>query len=232
MTLEKLIEKNEVFSSLNRSEIRMLVDNAKSKPLTKNEWLVYAGDIWSYIFLVGRGRIVALKESREGRVLNVMTLEAGEIFWGFSFFKDGAPMPVSLRAVENCLVYLWHRDDILPLIRRNGMFSWNLSRLMVERMQVASDLVEGLAFRHVTGRLAKMLLDRYKGNREETIARNFTLDDVAAQIGSTREMVCRVLYKFADTGAIQINRTELKIKNLSLLESEAGFIDDESKKIE
>ena len=103
---------------------------------------------------------------------------------------------------------------------------------MVERMQVASDLVEGLAFRHVTGRLAKMLLDRYKGNREETIARNFTLHDVAAQIGSTREMVCRVLYKFADTGAIQINRTELKIKNLSLLESEAGFIDDESKKIE
>jgi hypothetical protein len=46
-----------------------------------------------------------------------------------------------------------------------------------------------------------------------------TLDEMAARIGSTREMVCRHLYQFADQGVIQINRTELKILDQALLKN-------------
>ncbi len=227
MKLEELLRKNELFSLLHPAELKKLADMAVPRHLKKGDWLVYAGDEWAYLFIVAKGNIVALKESRAGRVLILLNFGPGEIFWGFSFFRGGTPMPVSLKSVEDTTVYLWPRKQLLPFLQSNGEMSWQLSCLMVERMQFASDLVEGLAFHPVTGRLAKLLLERFGENTGEALVRDFTLDDVAAQIGSTREMVCRILYKFADVGALQINRTELRIKDRSFLVHAAGFNGDE-----
>jgi CRP-like cAMP-binding protein len=91
--------------------------------------------------------------------------------------------------------------------------SWELSRLMVKRMQRASDIVENLAFHTVTGRLARLLLNRYRDAGHAPVARDLTLDEMAARIGSTREMVCRALYSFADDRMIQITRTEFIFTN-------------------
>jgi CRP-like cAMP-binding protein len=85
-------------------------------------------------------------------------------------------------------------------------------------MLMASDLVEGLAFQPVVGRLAKWLLDRHQETAKKYIARDTTLDEMAAQIGTTREVVCRLLYRFAEEGAVEISRTELMICNSNLLE--------------
>ena len=225
MEIGELLKSSEVFASLQMRDLNRLRELAVRRSLRKDEWLVFAGDHWSNLFLVAEGNIVALKESREGRVLILLTMGVGEIFWGFSFFKPGTPMPVSLKATENSIIYMWQRDHLLPLLKKNGELSWNLACLMVERMQFASDLVEGLAFQPVTGRLARLLLERFELKTENTLVRDFTLDDVAAQIGSTREMVCRILYKFADIGALQINRTELRLQDRTILEHAAGVND-------
>ena len=78
------------------------------------------------------------------------------------------------------------------------------------------------AFQPTTGRLAKVLLDHYGDAVGDYVARDMTLDEMAARIGSTREMVCRHLYHFADQGAILINRTEFKITDQDLLKVLAG----------
>jgi CRP-like cAMP-binding protein len=104
----------------------------------------------------------------------------------------------------------------------NGQFTWDLAQLMVERMMLASQILEELAFQPVAGRLAHLLLDQFKDQSGDILSRDLTLDDMAARIGSTREMVCRHLYHFADKGVIEINRTEFKITDRSTLELMAG----------
>ena len=91
---------------------------------------------------------------------------------------------------------------------------------MIRRMQLASEIVEELAFHPVMSRLAGFLLDISGNTEEEYIARDITLDEMAARIGTTREMVCRHLYRFAENGAIDINRTEFRITNRSFLEDQ------------
>ncbi|MFH1632697.1 MAG: hypothetical protein ABIG63_01610 [Chloroflexota bacterium] len=49
--------------------------------------------------------------------------------------------------------------------------SWELSRLMVKRMQRASDIVEDLAFHSVTSRLAHLLLGGYQATSDIPVAR-------------------------------------------------------------
>jgi DNA-binding transcriptional regulator LsrR (DeoR family) len=67
-----------------------------------------------------------------------------------------------------------------------------------------------------------VLLEQYGNTGGDFVARDLTLDEMAARIGSTREMVCRHLYHFADQGIIQINRTEIKINDLDYLKGITG----------
>jgi hypothetical protein len=90
-------------------------------------------------------------------------------------------------------------------------------------MQMASDVVEELAFQPVVNRLAGLLLEIFADAEGEFVSRELTLDDMAAHIGTTREMVCRHLYRFAEHGAIEISRTELKINDREMLQAQAGM---------
>ncbi len=211
-----------LFQDFNSAEIDRLMDLSFVKTYPKGQWVTHYGSQWSYLFVVEEGQITGLKESIEGRSLVVHVLTEGEVFWGLGFFKEGIGMPVALVADEKSQLRLWKRDSLLPILMEDGRLSWRLTQLMVERMLVASQIVEELAFQPVAGRLALLLLEQFEDQSGDTMTRDLTLDDMAARIGSTREMVCRHLYHFADKGAIEINRTEFKITDRSTLEFMAG----------
>jgi CRP-like cAMP-binding protein len=164
------------------------------------------------------GDITAMKESREGRSLIVTSIQPGEIFFGLAFFCADMPMIVALVANENSRLHLWSRESLVPVLQQNGRVTWELSCSLVQRMQRASDIVEELAFQPVTGRLARLLLEQYGDAVGDYMAREMTLDEMAARIGSTREMVCRQLSRFADQQAISISRTEFMITDQGKLE--------------
>ncbi|HEY5729259.1 MAG TPA: Crp/Fnr family transcriptional regulator [Anaerolineales bacterium] len=163
--------------------------------------------------------MTAIKESPEGRSLTLATFDEGEIFWGLAFFIEDAPMPATLMATAECELMLWHRDNIMPFIMSDGNFSWELSRLAIQRAQFASEIVEQLAFQPLTERVARLLLEQYPANKS-VVPRHLTLDEIASRVGTTREIVCRILYRFAERGAIQINRTDFTFLNRSLLEEQ------------
>jgi len=220
--LERLLAQNPVFASLNAAERDVVMSQAVHKRLSKGDAIAYYGDVWPYLFAVEKGAIHGLKESREGRSLIIIELGPGELFWGLAFFDEGAPMPVMLQAQRASSVWVWRQEWLLPILWGNGRFSWELSRLMVRRMQRASDMVEELAFQPVRGRLARLLLGHFGDEAvDEFVARDLTLDEMAAHVGTKREMVCRLLYQFADEVAIEINRTEFMIADRVKLEASA-----------
>jgi CRP-like cAMP-binding protein len=206
--VEKLLQTNTVFACISPSDLKELTRLASGHSYQKDEKVILHGDVWPYLFLVGEGSMDAVKESPEGRNLLVTTFPKGQIFWGLAFFQDDAPMPVTLQAHEPSRLYLWPRDMVMPILIRNGRAAWELCRLMAVRMQHASGILDGLAFQSVAGRLARLLLDNFEMAGESSISRHLTLDEMAARVGSTREMVCRALYSFSDKNLIEVTRTE------------------------
>jgi len=216
METKELFNQNPVFAGLSDGERDGLLKQASSRKNQKGEYLTHAGDIWPYLFFLAEGSISAVKESSEGRSLVAISFKPGEIFWGVSFFHPELPMPVALRVDAPSRTHLWSREQLLPVLLGNGSISWELSRLMVSRMLRASEIVEELAFQPLTGRVARLLLENFPAD-QGTAARHLTLDEMAARVGTTREMVCRILYRFAEQGAIQINRTEFIFTDRKLL---------------
>jgi CRP/FNR family transcriptional regulator len=217
-TLEEWLRTHPILSSLGARERERLVGQALVRELLKGEVLALQGDIWPYLFLVGKGQINAAKASSEGRSLLVATFGAGELFWGPAFFQEGAMLPATLEAHARTRLYLWSRQELEPLLVAQGRILWALCSLMIERMQLASTVVEGLAFQPVAGRLARLLVAFSAGREAEPIPRSLTLDEIASRIGTTREVVCRFLHRFADEGLIDITRTEFVVHDQGRLE--------------
>ena len=210
---EDIISNHPLFSQLDLHGLSTVIHTAVVRSLDANEFLVNQGFAWPHLFLVLEGEIHAVKESQEGRVLIATSIHQGEVFWGLGFFIENARMPVALQAKSASRILTWGRESLMPIIRANGAVSWSICQMMIKRMQVASEVVEELAFQPVVSRLAGLLLDVFGEAEGEFVSRELTLDDMAAHIGTTREMVCRHLYRFAENGAIEISRTELKINN-------------------
>jgi len=213
MKIKELLRQNSIFYGLPERELDRLLQGAMLRQYKKGECLTYAGDLWPYLFYLAEGSISAVKESSEGRSFVAISFQPGEVFWGVSFFHPELPMPVALKVDLPSRLYLWSREQLLPVLLENGQVAWELSRLMVKRMLRASEIVEELAFQPVAGRLARLLIEYPGGAPSGPTARSLTLDDMAARIGSTREMVCRFLQRFADEDLIKITRTEFEITN-------------------
>ncbi|MGB9800295.1 MAG: Crp/Fnr family transcriptional regulator [Thermanaerothrix sp.] len=196
------------FEPLSEQERAFLAQHALVRRLSREEHLATQGDCWPYLFLILEGEIEAIKISTEGRPLIVTTFVPGDIFWGPAFFEADLPLPVSLEANQPTMVVVWSRSTLEPLLAKGGI-GWALARLMLRYMLRANVLLERLAFQPVTARLARLLLEHFQSTEGPAIPRILTLDDMAARIGTTREVACRTLYYLADRKIIDVTRTEL-----------------------
>lgn len=208
MDFEQALAGADIFAHCSSDQIRNLIALGVPRNFSAGEWIVYQGDIWPYLFFIARGEVIAVKESFEGRRLILETLGEQEIFWGLAFFLAEEPMPASLRASRECTLILWSQERLSPWLLRDGRLSWELARLILRRASKASAIVDDLAFQPVAGRLAKLLVERFGDLRQERVSRSMTLDEMAAHIGTTREVVCRILQRFSNQGLIEITRTD------------------------
>ena len=98
--LAALLQENPVFSALGADDRELMIQQARRHTYSRDETITLYGDVWSYLFLVGEGKVEALKESSDGRSLHVTCFGKGELFWGLSLFHEYAPMPLTLQARE------------------------------------------------------------------------------------------------------------------------------------
>ena len=220
--LKEWLVKHPVLKTLDEPGYSTFLAHAVRRDLQKGEALALQGDIWPYLLLVAEGEVDAVKMSSEGRSLVVTTFSAGDLFWGPAFFQKDAPLLATLETHFPTCIYLWPRHRIESVFIANGRMSWELCCLMIQRMQRASAIVEELAFQPIARRLASHLLGHFESAGNDSIRRHLTLDEMAARVGTTREMVCRALYIFADNKFINITRTEFVLTDRAGLAKIAG----------
>lgn len=213
----QLLNQVPVFSVLSKNNRKLLEQEAILKRYKKSELITVEGDTWPYFFLLMNGSVNAIKSSAEGRNLVVTSFGKGDIFWGLAFFFENLTMPVSLEVVEDASLMMWEAERLIPILKGEGESSWELTKLMVNKMTRASAILEEMTFQPVAGRLAKLLIETARDQHDRPVTRSLTLDEMAARIGSTREMVCRFLHRFADDGVIDITRTEFKVTDAKKL---------------
>ncbi len=210
--LEEFISDKLVYRRFTEEQKRVLIEKAIKVNLKKGEVISLTGNQYPYAIVVVKGLIYANKDSAEGRSLTLKSFTTGDTFWGHAVFRDN-PTPSTLISFKPSEIYQWHRDDILPILLDNKEALWDLCILLSQRTIEVNQTIEEMVFNPVVNRLARLLVGEFKSVDEESIRRNMTLDEMAAKIGSTREVVCRLLYRLSDENLIQVDRTKFILIN-------------------
>lgn len=210
--LDDLFTTAQVFRKLSPLEQRELHSTAIYKTYNKGDVITLNGYMWPYVIIIENGLIYAQKDS-DGKSLTVRSFTNGDVFWGHALFGNYVT-PTTLYAFVDSTIYQWTSNDILPIILNNNEALWDLCLQLNQRLIEASKQIEEIAFSPVVNRLAKLLLEQFNSSENQSlIDRKMTLDEMAAKIGTTREVVCRLLYRFSDRNLIQVDRTKFILVN-------------------
>ena len=215
--LPKDLAKDEVFSHLSARDHEKLARLAFSKKYQKGQYICMQEDIWERALYIKSGKLGWVMLSPDGKRQVVFRMGAGRVVWGHSLF-DGKPMPAALEVMEDCEVYIWEGDAIMPILSRNVDAVWAITRILVATMRKVRDVVYGFAFHPVAGRMAHFLLNHYKDIDGQIAPRDLTLDEMAQTIGTTRELVSKTLHQFAGEGMIKVSRVEITFTDRRKLE--------------
>ena len=218
MTLQVCCANAPVFGRLPPKEIQSLAAQTAPKKLQAGEFLCYQGDVWPYAVFLLRGELRWALLSLSGREQVLFRVTAGRPFLAHSLF-DGLPMPASLSAVKSSQVCLWSAELISPLMTRYPEMLWEVIREQVGVMRRARELIYGLAFKPVAGRLAKLLLEQASGQQGQPVQRDLTLSEIAATIATSPEVVCRLLYQFQADDIIELDRAHFILNDQNALQA-------------
>ena len=192
------------------AEIRHL---ALGRTFGRGDVIFLEGERCEGLYVVSAGRVRVYKTSPEGREQVLAVVGPGESFNDVPVF-DGGPNPASAEALDPTELYVLRRDDVRLLLREHPEFALAVIQVFAGRLRQLTGLVEDLSFKHVTGRVAKLLLTQ----ASQPGAGRLTQQQMAAMAGTAREVVGRALKTLEQEGAIQIDRGRIVIVDRARLE--------------
>lgn len=207
------------FSDIPHPLLENFFQSGLKRSYPQSSFITHREDIWPYLLFILSGTLEAIKESEQGRSFVIDTFQEGEFFWGIALFEANKPNPVAVRAAKNSEILIWDKSQIDTAIVSAPQFAWSLFSLLAQKMGRVSEIMESLAFLPLASRLANLLISQSGETVDGYISRDLTLDDMGARIGTTREMVCKILYNLSDRGIIDLERTQFKINDFKKLEA-------------
>lgn len=210
--LEALIPFWDRLSDVQKSELaqNVIVDKFSSKQI------LYSGVSDCYgVFVVTSGRLRVFMQSDQGRELTVFRVNEGEMCaLAASCILSSIRIPISIEADENSLILSINSDYFSRLMEENLWVENFMYKIALDKFSDLMSCIEHLMFDSVEKRLCDFLVHDSK-NGELKI----THEEIAAHIGSAREVVSRMIKKFEKNGWITAKRGYIKILNLQELKN-------------
>jgi len=216
LTIETaLLQKVHYFHGLNLEEMESIKKYIiLEKSAEKGEIFLNEGDWSEYLYFLITGVAKVYKTSVEGKEQILHIALHGESLNDVSTI-DGGPNAASMMAMTPILLYGMRKNDLETLFTSHSKVALNTIKALANRIRRDSTLVKELSFTHVTGRLAKHILT-YSEEADEWP--RLTQQDMAAMVGTTREVVNRSLRTMEESGAIRLERHGITIINKEALE--------------
>ena len=190
------------FSTLGAEEIKRMEKDLLECSFGKGEFLFLEGEPCQGLYAVRSGQIRIFKSSSEGREQVLLIAKPGDTFNDVPVF-DGGPNPASASALEPSTVCIVPKETVLSLVA-DCPSALTIIRLFAARLRHLTLLVEDLSFRHVVSRLAKTLLELAVVEGGPSPVPRLTQDEMAAMVGTIRDVISRALRALEKAGAIRI----------------------------
>jgi CRP/FNR family transcriptional regulator len=203
------------FSGLALADLESIRKLIFEKAADRAEMLLLEGEPAANLYFVASGAVKVFKTSPEGKEQILSIVRPGESLNDVPVF-DGGPNPVSARTMGPVLLYGIKRTDVEAVLNGYPQIALNVIKTLATRVRHLVSLVEDLSFKHVIGRVAKILLEQVGGEMDG--GPRLTQQEMAAMAGTAREVVGRSLKALEEEGAIKLDRHRIVITDKEALQ--------------
>ena len=213
-----------IFSGLTEAEVDSLAGRAVFRRFAAGALLFSEGDPCEGLFVVVTGQARVFKLSPGGRE-QVLTLDGpGSSVAELPVF-DGGPYPASCLAVGDSEMLFLSRRALHDVCRERPEVGLKILAMLGRRLRHLVGIIEELSFTTVRDRLMAHLLReaRMHGSEDEggvTFTLTSSHQQIAAQIGTVRELVSRNVSRLQAQGLIEASGRLITIKDMARFESE------------
>ena len=218
------------FAGLADDKLDAIARSSSRRSYEKGETVFHEGDEVTALFYVIEGWLKASKISVAGREQVVRFVRSGESFNEIGAFSGGVNR-ATVYALESTDLLVVPRERILSLMNAHPRIARVITENLAKRVVHLMSLVEDLAFRTVSERFIRMLLQHSSG---DTLSRRAwsTQSEMAARLGTVPDVLNRAIRGLVEEGLLEINRRTVRILDRAalqekLLNSEERFISTE-----
>lgn len=180
--------------------------------LQRGEVLSLEGEPCSYVYWVAEGRLRMVKTSIGGREQTLTELSVGEVL-NLVPALDGGALPATALAATRASVFVLRKEALIRLLQRYPALAMSVLYDLARKLRKQTELAADLALRSVGERLARLLV------AEAATAQGLhtTQREVAARLGTVREVLARELARFESRGWIRLGRGSIEIIDLAAI---------------
>lgn len=199
-----------LFAPLAREELAHVAALTVERHYDRGDIILLEGDRGGALQYLRSGVVKIFKTSPEGKEQVLRLIEPGLTFNDVPAL-DGGPNPASAAALEPSVVYAIGRAQLQQLILERPAVAAAAVQALASALRFMVGRVEDLSFRHVSARVAKILLEQDAAAQAGHASHRLTQQEMAAIAGTAREMVGRALKELEATGAIELKRGRVVI---------------------
>lgn len=200
------------------SELRnALAENAVVVRLRAGEYFLREGDSCAHFAVVASGRMRVFKLGENGHEITLYHVGPGEACpLNVSCILSESTVPAMACVEEDVEAIVVPAATFRRWIAEHESLRSFVFRMFVGRLTEVMSLVEEVAFRRMDQRLAGRLAELFAQDRANGSV-EITHAELAANLGTAREVVSRLLKEFERLGAIQLQRGKILARDTALL---------------
>ena len=207
----KTLSKNIYFDELQGDILKSISLHTQLRQYERGDVLFWEGDQCAGLHIIESGSVKLYRVSPQGRQYIISVLTEGATCNEVPAF-DGGTNPVNVEALETTRVWVVDADTLRELIKANPEFALRVLEKFGQNLRQLVGKVSEMAFYQVTHRLARLITEM-----DEEPRPHWTQEQLAARLGTVREVVSRSLRELEKSGAIRMEDRRIQVADDDIL---------------
>ena len=200
---EKVLAGIPYFRALAAADLRRVAARAVVRDVRRGEHVFEEGAPAQGLFVVMEGRVRLVRIARSGREQVLHSEGPGATLGEVPLLDGGGYVATAVAAEPARLLYL-PRDAVLDTCRRHPDVALGIIGVLARRVRTFAGLVEQLSLQDLTARTAGFLLSESRAAGGTTFELSATRDEIAARLGTVRELVSRSFARLRAARVVRI----------------------------
>lgn len=215
-----ILRQTGLLRSVSAQDLEAAIAVSRLRTFRRGQVVFTRGDPGDTLIVVISGRVKAVVRSADGGELTLAIIQPGGVLGDLSI-ADGGPRSADAETLEECQLLLIPRETVQDICARVPSAAQALTSSVAAALRRLTEAAADLVFLDLPRRVAKVLLSQARDD-DNVIRLNLRQEELARQVGGTRQSVNSALRGFQRRGWIEVRGQAVTVTQAAALSRFAG----------